>query len=576
MLNFYDFEVFSNDWLVVIINPILKTKKVIVNNRKDLLDYYCEHINEIWIGYNSRNYDQYILKSLLLDFNPKTISDAIILKGEKGYNLDRNFKKLQLFNYDVSIKQVGLKTLEGYMGNNIKECSVPFNLDRSLTREELKEVIEYCTNDVEQTAEIFLKRENVFNTQMDLIRTFNLSLDCVGKTYAQLCALILNASKRKLNDDWEIRTPENLKLDKYKFIEEWFLLRKNHYDESNLNCKIADVEHSIAWGGLHGARKNYSYTCKNDEVFILADVDQLYPTLMVKYNLLSRAVRKNDRYKEMLKTSLILKKENREKERELYKKICNIAYGAMGDEYNSMYDPLNRKLVCVYGQLFMIDLIEKIEGFAELVQSNTDGILIKIKNKDYDLLDDVVFEWEERTGLKMSFSEYKTVIQKDVSSYIAIDYDGNAKRIGEYVKEKTELDNDLPIVTEAVFKFLTENIPPERTIKNCNELKQFQKIVKLSKKYKYAYHNGERLKEKVFRVFASKDIRDSYIGKQKEIGATIEKFANTPANCFIDNGDVNGKEIPYKLDKSWYLELAKKRIADFGLKETNYEQMKLL
>src|SRR5574344_1904607 len=77
-LNFYDFEVFLYDWMVVIINPVEKIRTVIINDRKALKRYYNEHKEEIWIGYNSRNYDTYILKGLLLDMNPKKINDDII------------------------------------------------------------------------------------------------------------------------------------------------------------------------------------------------------------------------------------------------------------------------------------------------------------------------------------------------------------------------------------------------------------------------------------------------------------------------------------------------------------------
>ena len=78
MLNFYDFENFKYDWLVVIINPISKTKTVIVNDKEKLEEYYNQHSNEIWIGYNSRNYDQYILKGILCDFDPYQIAMHII------------------------------------------------------------------------------------------------------------------------------------------------------------------------------------------------------------------------------------------------------------------------------------------------------------------------------------------------------------------------------------------------------------------------------------------------------------------------------------------------------------------
>ena len=47
---------------------------------------------------------------------------------------------------------------------------------------------------------------------------------------------------------------------------------------------------------------------------------------------------------------------------------------------------------------------------------------------------------------------------------------------------------------------------------------------------------------------------------------TLEKFANTPSSMFILNGDVNGVKIPSRLDKQYYIDLAKKRIIDkFGL-----------
>lgn len=577
MLHFYDFEVFKEDWIVVIINPILKLESVIVNNRDELIQYYNKYKNDIFVGYNSRCYDQYILKSILLGMNPKNINDYIINDGMKGWEIDRRFNNVPLNNYDVMVKNDGgLKTLEGFLGSNIQETSVPFNIPRKLSYEELVEVVNYCKHDVEQTAEVFLRRENEFNSQIDLIKTFNLKLDCVGKTQAQLAAIILNARKKTFYDEWDIRLPETLKLDKYKFIADWFLDEKNYNINSSLNCDISGVQHNIAWGGIHGAKEKYKYVCKDDELLVMADVDQLYPTIMFKYKLLSRAVRDYERFENILATSLRLKAEKKKKEREPYKRICNISYGAMGDEYNSMYDPLHRKLVCVFGQVLLIDLIEKIEDFSELIQSNTDGILIKIKRKDFDLLDDTVFEWEQRTGLKMSFDFYKMIVQKDVNNYIAVDYEGNKKRKGLYVKALDDLDNDLPIVNKAVSDYLTEGIFPVDTIVNCNELKMFQKLVKVSNKYKFAYHNGKLLNEKTFRVFASRDNNDSYIGKQKDYGTTIEKFANTPANCFIDNSEVNGKEVPMKLNKQWYIDLATKRIEDFGLNANKYEQLELL
>ena len=169
MINGYDFEVFKYDWLVVIINPIEHTKTVIVNDKDKLKAYYDEHKNQIWVGYNSRSYDQYILKAILLGFDPKEVNDFIILQERKGWEFSSLFNRIQLFNYDTKDSYHGLKTLEGFMGNDIRETSVDFNIQRKLTEGEIQKTIVYCTHDVEQTMEVFLRTKPVFDAQMDLL-----------------------------------------------------------------------------------------------------------------------------------------------------------------------------------------------------------------------------------------------------------------------------------------------------------------------------------------------------------------------------------------------------------------------
>ena len=44
---FYDFEVFKEDWLVVLVNPDKQTEDVIVNDADELTKYYEENKDEI-------------------------------------------------------------------------------------------------------------------------------------------------------------------------------------------------------------------------------------------------------------------------------------------------------------------------------------------------------------------------------------------------------------------------------------------------------------------------------------------------------------------------------------------------
>jgi DNA polymerase len=43
------------------------------------------------------------------------------------------------------------------------------------------------------------------------------------------------------------------------------------------------------------------------------------------------------------------------------------------------------------------------------------------------------------------------------------------------------------------------------------------------------------------------------------------KFGNTPDHWFIFNGDIKDVDIPSKLDRQYYITLAKERLKQFGI-----------
>ena len=566
---FFDFEVFKYDWLVVAIDPVLKKEHIIVNDKYKLEKLYKNYKHDIWVGYNCRNYDQYILKGILYGFDPKKINDWIIVKGRKGWEFSSLFNKIPLNLFDVMPNPpVSLKTLEGFLGYSIHETSVDFNIDRKLTNEEIQETIKYCRADVLNTIEVFIKRKGEFDAQMDLLKAFNFPLSYLGKTQAQLAAVILDAKKVRFNDDWDIRLPDNVKLGKYSEVANWFLDKNNHHDDAELKIDIAGVEHTIAWGGIHAGIPKTTIVCNEDEVIFDIDVGQLYPNIMRIYKLLSRAARKPEMLDYVLDTSMRLKAEGKKKEREPYKRQCNIFYGAEGDKFNPLYDPLHRTLVCVFGQVFLIDLIDKIEDIVFIINSNTDGIFFKCKKKDVPELKRRVGEWEKRTKLEMEYAEYTKFISKDVNNYLAVRVDGSIHAKGAYVKDLNDLDFDLPIVNEALRNYMIFGTPVDVTINSCTDFRKFQKIVKLSNKYKWVEHeNGQRntkFDNKAYRVFASLDNMDGRLLKCDGV-RNPAKFGNTPDRCFIYNDDVRNVPIPSKLDRGWYIKKAIERLKDFGI-----------
>ena len=91
---FFDCDVFAYDWLVVTFDGKDFTY---IENDKDLLQqYYDKHKDDLWIGYNCKGYDQYIIKSILLGINPKAVNDFIINDGNAGWQFSNEFKTIKL------------------------------------------------------------------------------------------------------------------------------------------------------------------------------------------------------------------------------------------------------------------------------------------------------------------------------------------------------------------------------------------------------------------------------------------------------------------------------------------------
>lgn len=599
---FYDFEVFLKDWLVVVMDMTRKKEHVIVNDPDALKALYDENVKDIWVGFNSRHYDQYILKAILCGFDPKMVNDYIIVRGNPGWKFSSMFRNIPLNNYDVmNNTDRGLKTFEGFMGNDIRETSVPFDIPRKLTEAEIRETVKYCRHDVQQTIEVFIRRREDFEAHMGLVKLAcqgrELDLSLISKTKPQLSAIILGARQQPHNDEFDIDFPPTMRIEKYTQVVDWYRnpVNRRYTDERGnkvqLETMIAGVPHQFGWGGVHGALEKYS----GEGYFLNMDVASLYPSLMIRYNLHSRNIPDPAKFTEIYHTRLKYKAEKNPLQLPL-KLVLNSTYGVMKDANNALFDPLQANRVCVYGQLLLVDLMERLEPYCQIIQSNTDGVLVKLpdgSNETYERIDDICYEWESRTGLKLEFDEYRKVYQKDVNNYIVVPhgslYDEKGKprwkSKGAYVKKLNPLDYDLPILNTALVNYMVKDIPVEETILGCDDLKEFQLVSKISSKYtgilygaryhkepdgnggvKVAYDvSGKPIKEKCIRIFASNRPGDGGVFKISGRTGFPEKISNSPEHCFIWNNEVNGVRCPEYLDKQWYINLARKRLKDFGV-----------
>ena len=637
---FYDFESFTHDWMVVLIDITMEHEEetVIINDVDQLKDFFEKHRFDIWAGYNSRHYDQYILKGIVSGVcnTPEKIHELnnwIIVEKREAWAYSPLLREVQVNNYDVMPNPpVGLKTLEGFMGSNIKETAVPFNIGRKLTEEEIQQTVFYCQHDVDETINVFLERKAEFEAQFGIVQAFNLDLKHVGDTEARITAKVLDCRKKDHGDEFDYFFLPCLQIKKYSHVVDWFRTavedctremqkiaadpeikakdrwkgrwkdeacwRKFFYDRSLEDQMVAGIPHTFGWGGIHGAMDHPVHV---DGYLLHVDVGAYYPSMLIAWNLVTRSAKHPEQYKHVYDTRMALKRAGKKKEQAPYKKLLNALSGAMKDRTNPAYDARNNNTMCINGQLMLLDLIEHLEvvpGF-QLIQSNTDGLIISIPDTDeaFYAVDDICYEWESRCStelcsIKLELDVIKEIYQKDVNNYLWVDLDGGVERKGGYVKELSSIDYDLPILNTALVEYMVHKTPVEQTINGCNELIQFQKIAKLSDLFEWVEHeygnsheepkfsrsgrkagkmlvydDTRKYVNKSYRVFASRDPKAGRLLTCRHKDGRIErkKFGNTPDKCFIYNESVVGVQCPEELDREWYIAEARKRLKHFGL-----------
>jgi DNA polymerase len=570
MLNFYDFECYPKLWTVTIINPINGEKHKIVNDVDKLKEHYAKHKHEIYVGFNNRQYDDYMFKAILCGFEPWEMNQWLIQKGRKGWEFSSLLQKVKLNSFDCMVGFNGLKTLEAFSGMSIQETKIPFDYDGEFTQEMIDDVLFYNEHDVMATIRVFMERKSEFDSYMGLIKLFDLPLSYLSKSKAQLAAIILGAKKTRHNDEYDISIPYTLRIEKYTEVVDYFTNDWNY--ETGLEIDIAGVPHVYGTGGIHGAIPNYF----GKGEFLHVDVNSYYPSLMLRYPeyCMSRTGASVEKFQDIYDNRISFKKQG-DPRADALKIVLNSTYGAMKDVFNPLFDPRSANNVCIFGQLLLTDLIERLESVCDLIQSNTDGLIIKLRGNRDEVVK-ICKEWEARTGMGLGYEVVDAIWQKDVNNYIFhfADVPENGRKRnkyeskGAYVKKLNNLDYDLAIVNKAVTNYLVYGMKVEDTVYSCQNFRDFQKVVKLSNKYKWVEHeygNGTiKFDNKAYRVFASLDNRDGRLLKCDGV-RNPAKFGNTPDRCFIFNDDLTGVPIPSKLDREYYVALAKKRLEDFGI-----------
>ena len=441
---------------------------------------------------------------------------------------------------------MSLKQNEGFMGMDIVESVVPFDIPRPLTAEEKADVEKYNRADLYGTLERFKQRKNSFKTKMLLVKEFDLPVDYMCKTNAKLTETILLSQNKgvntRLRKNFQLcDLPVNWDVPELKTIYDFFIealreLEIHKWDSKkcdktklSMELDIIGLTHTFALGGVHAGIKNYICRPEDKKKIIWVDVSSLYPNILTKWDLLSRKVDKNGciAFAGMVQTRMDIKKKlhdpslTKEEKKVLkdqaarYKLILNTTSGCMKDKFKKLYDPEYNTKMCMLGQLSLMDLVYRLRNvkkrkkpawavsddfmlepvkddseyyqYFKLIQSNTDGIALELLTDDAEnIIDDICKGWEEDWRFSLEKTVADNLYEKDVNNYIFKDEDGKIKVKGAYVTKFSDNNeqNTLAILAKAVVNYFLDGVDIRTTICNPENLAtDYQMIKKLGGMY---------------------------------------------------------------------------------------------
>lgn len=253
-----------------------------------------------------------------------------------------------------------------------------------------------------------------------------------------------------------------------------------------------DLPFKFGIGGIHSHEKSISHSPNLiDTRMRTIDVTSYYPHLYVIYGFTPSHVDKETFTKVLsnIYTTRVKAKHGGRKGTpdDLGNKlILNASFGAMGDQYSKIFDPLAMIHVTLTGQLMLMMLIEelvKVPTF-KICSTNTDGIEYLCQDDYFDDVKLIVDSWEYATSLQMEHEEYLSLNSANVNNYIAV-YDGKkgkyAKRKGAYAPSNLGINPSYEVVYDAVATYLCdESESIEDYIHNCKDYKKFTVVTKVT------------------------------------------------------------------------------------------------
>ena len=538
------------------------------------------------IGFNSKNYDIPILSLALHGVDNQGLKWAtyeIIVNGTRPSDVLKHFKvKAVQCNHidliEVAPLRASLKIYGGRM-HAPRMQDLPFHPDVILSMEQIDIVRWYCVNDLKTTELLYQDLEEQIHLRERM--SIEYGVDLRSRSDAQIAESVISKEVEKLNGfkarrpeippgtaycynvpnflrydtdlmNWALYTVANA-----RFIVSEFGNIGMPKELSELEIKIANGVYRMGIGGLHSSEQKQYCIADENTLIIDKDVTSYYPVIILNQGLFPAHLTRNflHVYKTIVDRRIRAKREGNKVDADSLKITINGSFGKFGNMWSMLYSPQLLIQVTITGQLSLLMLIERLElSGITVLSANTDGIVIRCKVDQKQLLDAIVKQWEIDTSFETEETSYSAIYSRDVNNYIAVKTDGEVKTKGAYAEIGLHKNPTNEICVDAVIQYLTKGTPIEHTITTCTDIRKFVSVRTVKGG---AVHKGQ---------FLGKAIRWYYNGEDGEIvyAASGNKVPKSDgAKPLMDIP----KDFPTDVHHEWYIAESKRILNDLALRE---------
>jgi hypothetical protein len=460
------------------------------------------------VTFNGDGYDRYILDGVSKGFTCeelKKLSDAIIEQRLNGFELRERFDigRYPCDHIDVmpvAPGQVGLKQYAGRIhAKRMQE--LPFDPAASVEPAMREVLTGYCENDLDNTLGLFraVRPQLLLRERM----TDEYGRDLRSKSDAQIAEIVLidkitellgyrvpDAPKPHKGMTVRYKCPDIVSFRSQTLRDLVKRIEAEAFPVSHITGKVSLPKwleatqirigkgvYRMGIGGLHSSEKSTAHIAGTEFLLIDRDVASYYPWIILVLGLFPKHIGEAflTAYRDIVERRIAAKRAGDTVTADALKIVVNSSFGKFGSIWSRLFSPDLLIQTTITGQLALLMFIEWLEDAGiEVVSANTDGIVIKCPKKRKAELDALVRDWELFTGLDTEETQYSAIYSKDVNNYIAIkSKDGKAKLKGLYAPPGLAKNPTAVICTEAVVKYLTEQVPLSKTISECRDLSKF-------------------------------------------------------------------------------------------------------